>query len=132
MDATGPGLAYDHSLPVVQRSLHVAAGSQLFHELDGGGDWESEALVEPAAVVYRALDRARPRPRQPDGLEPTATSFPPLLGGQPSSEGGCPTNMWADIVKRFNELLDRDPSDLVTAGPEDAAQRAEDGWLDES
>ena len=42
-----------------------------------------------------------------------------------------PPSMWADIVKRFNELLDRDPSDLLTADPEDAAQRAEDGRLDE-
>ncbi len=38
----------------------VVAPAPLVHTLEPHVSWESGALVEPAAVVYRALDRARP------------------------------------------------------------------------
>jgi 2-desacetyl-2-hydroxyethyl bacteriochlorophyllide A dehydrogenase len=40
----------------------LVAPARLAHPLADGVSWESGALVEPAAVVYRALDRARPAP----------------------------------------------------------------------
>lgn len=40
----------------------LVAPRRLVHPLADGVSWESGALVEPAAVVYRALDRARPQP----------------------------------------------------------------------
>ena len=38
----------------------LVAPARLVHTLEPHVSWESGALVEPAAVVYRALDRARP------------------------------------------------------------------------
>jgi 2-desacetyl-2-hydroxyethyl bacteriochlorophyllide A dehydrogenase len=40
----------------------LVAPTRLVHTLDAGVSWESGALVEPAAVVYRALERAQPAP----------------------------------------------------------------------
>ena len=41
----------------------LVAPARLVHTLEPHVSWESGALVEPAAVVYRALDRARPSRR---------------------------------------------------------------------
>jgi 2-desacetyl-2-hydroxyethyl bacteriochlorophyllide A dehydrogenase len=40
----------------------LAAPARLAHPLASHVSWESGALVEPAAVVYRALERAQPAP----------------------------------------------------------------------
>ncbi|HET6847949.1 MAG TPA: alcohol dehydrogenase catalytic domain-containing protein [Gaiellales bacterium] len=40
----------------------LVAPARLVHPLSEEVSWESGALVEPAAVVYRALDRANPAP----------------------------------------------------------------------
>ena len=40
----------------------LVAPARVVHPLAEAVSWESAALVEPAAVVYRALERARPRP----------------------------------------------------------------------
>ncbi len=40
----------------------LLAPPELIHPLGAGVSWESGALVEPAAVVWRALTRAKPAP----------------------------------------------------------------------
>ena len=40
----------------------LVAPARLVHPLAAGVSWESGALVEPAAVVHRALERGRPAP----------------------------------------------------------------------